>query len=620
MKNTALSEKPDTQGPRSGAQTKRARWLIFGALWLTLSAPAQWITQSISLKAGWNAVYLHVDVSYDTLDELIAFDVSNPIQEIWLWTPTPTTMQFVQSPQEPVDSGSQWASWKRFAAGGASRLQRLIGNAAYLVYVDTNTVAYTWTVKGKPVAPQYQWTTTGLNFLGFPTVPAGPPSFEAFLSLCPELQQNAEIYQYPGGELGTNNPARVFAQRTTPVTRGQAFWIRSGNLFNRYFSPFEIVWSGNNGIDFGQKLGVRSFRLRNLTAGALTVTVHLLPSESPPTGQASILGTPPLLVRGSLSAVDLTYAFTHLATTNSQGWTLPARGQNGSEIEVVLGLDRSMITSAPGELLAGVLRFTDSLGIAQVDAPVTATAGSSAGLWVGGVTVNQVGEYLKTYAATSEGLAVDTNGQYIVTGVNTNLGTVGRPFPLRLILHNPEAGGNAVLLQRVYCGLNANTNPVVATSESALHQSYLAQARRISASHLPWSRANTPWSFDGPLALSSTITAAVPLDYNDQASNPFVHTYHPDHDNLDSKFATQLDPGAESYSVQRVIQLEVVMPGEDFASRTETGQALSGNYSETITVLGLPRAGNTNDTRVFETRGTFGLNRIAEIPTLTTVP
>lgn len=620
MKNTDHSRKPGAQGPRPGAQTGRAGCLIFGVWLLTLSAQAQWISQSIGLKAGWNAVYLHVDASYDTLDERIAFDASNPIQEIWLWTPTPTTMQFVQSPQEPVDSGSQWASWKRSAAGGASRLQRLIGNAAYLVYVDTNTVSYTWTVKGKPVAPHYQWTTTGLNFLGFPTVSAAPPSFETFLNLCPELQQNAEIYQYPGGELGPNNPARVFALRTTPVTRGKAFWIRSGNLFNRYFSPFEIAWSGDNGIDFGEKLGVRSFRLRNLTAGALTVTVHLLPSESPPAGQTNIMGTPPLLVRGSLSPVNLTYAFTELATTNSHSWTLPAKGQSGSEIEVVLGLDRSTITSAPGELLAGVLRFTDSLGVAQVDAPVKATAGSSAGLWVGGVTVNQVGEYLKTYARTGAGLAVDTNGQYMVTGINTNLGAVGRPFPLRLILHNPETSGNAVLLQRVYCGMDANTNPVVATSESALNRSYLAQARRISAAHLPWSRDNTPWTFDGPLALSSTITTTVSLDYNDQASNPFVHTYHPDHDNLDSRFATQLDPGAESYSVQRVIQLEVVMPREDFASRTETGQMLSGNYSETITVLGLPRAGNTNDARVFETRGTFGLNRIAETPTLTTVP
>ncbi len=617
MKTILHSPKSGVHHRCPAVRARRVGGLILGSLLLTCTIQAQWITQSINLNAGWNAVYLHVDASYDTLDEQVVFDSSNPIQEIWLWMPTPTTMQFVQSPQEPVDTGSQWASWKRSAADRPSLLQRLIGNAAYLIYT---TNSYTWSVKGKPVAPRYQWTTTGLNFLGFPTVPVSPPSFDSFLSLCPELQQNAEIYQYPGGELGPNNPARVFALRTTPVTRGKAFWIRSGNLFNRYFSPFEIVWSGENGIAFGQKLGVTSFRLRNLTTSNLTVTAQLLASEAPPPDQTNTVGPPPLLVRGSLSTLNLTYAFTNLATTNSHSWTLPAKGQNGSEIEVVLGLDRSTITNAPGELLAGVLRFTDSMGVAQVDAPVTATVGSSAGLWVGGVTVSQVGEYLKTYAQEGAGLAVDTNGQYIVTGVTTNLGAVGRPFPLRLILHNPETGGNAVLLQRVYYGLDANTNVAVATSESALNRSYLAQARRISASHLPWSRVNAPWSFDGPLALSSTITATVPLDYNDQASNPFVHTYHPDHDNLDSKFATHLGPGAESYSVQRVIRLEVVMPREDFSSRTETGQALSGNYSETITVLGLPRAGDTNDTRVFETRGTFSLNRIAEIPTLTTVP
>lgn len=620
MKNTDLSEKPGSQGMRPGVPTSRVGWLILGSLLLTISVQAQWITQSVNLKAGWNAVYLHADASYDTLDEQIAFDSGNPIQEIWLWTPIPTTMQFVQSPREPVDSGSQWASWKRTAAGGSSLLQRLIGNAAYLVYVDPNTASYTWKVKGKPVAPHYQWTTTGLNLLGFPTVSVSPPSFDSFLSPCPELLQNAEIYQYLGGELEANNPARVFALRTIPVTRGKAFWIRSGNLYNRYFSPFEIVWSGNDGIDFGERLGVASFRLRNLTASSLTVTAQLLASETPPPGQTGIVGPPPLLVRGSLSTVDLTHAFTHLTTGDSHSWTLPAAGQNGSEIEVVLGLDRSTITSAPGELLAGVLRFTDSLGLAQVDAPVTASAGSSAGLWVGGVTVNQVGQYLKSYEHTSDGLVVDTNGQYVVTGVNTDLGAVGRPFPLRLILHNPEAGGNAVLLQRVYCGLDASTNPVVATCESALNRSYLAEARRISASHLPWSPDNTPWSFDGGLALGSTITTTVPLDYNDQASNPFVHTYHPDHDNLDSKFAAPLDQGAESYSVQRVIQLEVVLPGEDFTNRTQTGQTLSGNYSESITVFGLPRAENTNDTRVFETRGIFSLNRISETTPLTTLP
>jgi hypothetical protein len=603
----------------------RQPWAIGGVvlfLWLSLSAQAQWVTQTNCLKAGWNAIYLHVDVSYDTLDNQLrnvpANSPNTHITEVWLWTPASSTMQFITSPQNPV-VGSQWICWNRQAANGASLLQGLIANAAYLVRADADCI---WSVKGKPVAPRYQWTTTGLNFLGFPTVtaPVTTPDFEHFLTPAPELYQNAEIYQYIGGDLGSNNPVRVYAVRGTPVTRGQAFWIRSGNVFNRYFGPFEVVWSGGNGIDYGQSLGSASFRLRNLTTSELTVTVRLVKSEGAPTGQTTIVGTPPLLVRGSLSTIDLTYQFATLSENGSYSWTLPGQGQPGSEIEVVLGLDRSAIQSNPGELLAGVLRFTDSLNFAQVDAPVAASAGSSAGLWVGGVSVNQVGEYLKTYARdTTDSLLIDDQGHYIVSEINTNIGSVGRPFPLRLIIHNPESSGNAVLLQHVFYGLDAMSNAVVATTESALNPNYLNQARRISATHLPWTTNNTTWAFNGRLGLSANLKATVQLGFNDQASNPFVHTYHPDHDNLDDTFTTPLKQGAESYSVNREIRLQVVVPSNDFGSRTSTGQTLSGNYSETITVLGLDRSGSP-DTRTFESRGFFSLNRIAENPTLTTAP
>ena len=49
---------------------------VVGLLAAALPAPAQWVTQSISLKSGWNAVYLHVDPSYDTLDNQIAADAT----------------------------------------------------------------------------------------------------------------------------------------------------------------------------------------------------------------------------------------------------------------------------------------------------------------------------------------------------------------------------------------------------------------------------------------------------------------------------------------------------------------------------------------------------------------
>ena len=592
-----------------------ALWSV--VLWSVVPARAQWVTQTISLKAGWNAVYLHVDPSYSPLNTLVGADLSNPILEVWRWAPPSSTLQFVQSPQQPVE-GAQWMSWTRNSTD-TQLLQTLVGNSAYLVRVATNVSTYTWTIKGRPLPPAYTWTTTGLNFLGFPTVPVNPPAFDSFLSQVPDLQLNAEIYWYPGGELGAGNPARVYAMRNSKVNRGQAYWIRAGTVYNNYFAPFQLAISGSSGVNYRDSLSVFSFRLRNLAATNLTVNLGLVASETPPTGQTNIVGPPALWVRGALNTTNLTYSYTRLAVGGSHSWTLPAQGLSGSDIEVVLGLDRTTMSSSVGSLYAGVLRLTDSLGFAQVDMPVAAQVASSAGLWVGAASVSQVGQYLKSYSRGGDNQAVaDTNGQYIVTGINTNLGPVPQAFPLRLIVHNPEVGaGNAVLLQRAFVGMDAWTNAIVALSESSLNVSTISQARRISAAHLPWSATNRCWTFDGALGQASNLTTSVTLDYADQASNPFLHTYHPDHDNLDPAFKNQLAQGAESYTMRRDITLSMQPTAGGSASFANSAQSLSGIYAETITVSGLARAGGANDTRVFHVQGAFSLNRITSIPTLT---
>jgi len=607
-----------------GASPRPWAWDVAGpiacaVLLSGVSIQAQWLTESLTLTNGWNAVYLHVDASYDTLEHLVGDDLNNPITEVWAWVPNPTTLQYVKDPQEPVSTGTQWLSWIRNSSDSQT-LARLRGNAAYLVRVSSSVSTYTWQLKGKPLAPAYQWTITGLNFLGFPTVPSGPPNFEDFLAQVPDLQQNAEIYQYVGGDLGSSNPKRVYAMRTTPVTRGQAYWIRAGTVYNRYFAPFEVVVSSSSGINFGDHISTTSFRLRNLTARELTVTLTLVPSESPPPGQTAIVGVPPLLIRGALNLTNLTYGYTNLPPASPRTWTLAPKGTEGSEAEVVLGLNRSAMTGEVGSLFSGILRFTDSLGFAQVNVGVSANVGSRSGLWVGNAVVTEVGHYLKSYERDSSGNPVtDTNGQYIVTGINSSLGTVAHPYSLRLIVHNPESG-NAVLLQRVYIGTDANTNTVVANQQSALNQATLGKARRISATHLPWSSANQGWTFNSRFDSSTNLSTTVSLSFDDHASNPFLHTYHPDHDNLDAEFKNALAQGTESYTVQREIQLVVMPPGDDFQSLTSAGDLITGQYAESIKFIGLARAGGTYDTRTFEVRGGFVLRRIAETPTLTHVP
>jgi hypothetical protein len=585
---------------------------LFVLLWLgiSLTARAQWLTQSIVIKPGWSAIYLHVDASYESLNALVGADAANPIVEIWRWQAPATTVQYITSPEAPLTTSSDWARWKRDDSSAAVTLGTLTPNTAYLVH-SAATTNFVWRVKGRPAVPNYTWTTTGLNFLGFPTSPANAPPLDLFLSPAPEFSGAAQIYRYPGGELGPDNPALVFAPHAVPVRRGEAFWIRSGSVFNDYFGPFEVSLGSSDGINFGGIGSEYGFHLRNPSSTNVTVTLNLLPSENPPAGQPGIAGTPPILVRGALNDTNLTYGYTDLTRTAAH-WTLPPKGQPGSDITVVLGVNRSALADTEGALYAGILRFTDSLGYEQVDAAVSAESASSAGLWVGQAQVSQVASYLKSYQRDAGGKPVmNADGSYAVTNVNTRLGPVAQAFPLRLILH--DNGTNVVLLQRVYYGQDVDSNLVVATGQSALDPAHLDAARRISSVTLPWSSANVPWPFaGGRLASGNTLTTTVNLAYDDQASNPFLHTYHPDHDNLDATFQNELPRGAESYDITRTITLTIDPENDDFTSLTRAGQAFSGQYSENLTLLGTGSA-----SRTFHVSGHFSINRISPVARLT---
>jgi hypothetical protein len=139
---------------------------------------------------------------------------------------------------------------------------------------------------------------------------------------------------------------------------------------------------------------------------------------------------------------------------------------------------------------------------------------------------------------------------------------------------------------------------------------------------LPWRRDddNAGWRFDGRLIDDVTVTAQVRTDFSDQAANPFLHTYHPDHDNLDRRFENEQRQGFESYTLVRDIRLTLSPPGDDFTSRVTRGQRLLGDYAETIQVQGIARDGGPTDSRNFEVRGVFRLDRISDIPRLTSPP
>lgn len=616
---------------------------------LQFNCAAQWVTQSIDLHPGWNAVFLHVDLSHTDL-KFVQNDASSPIMEIWMWRPAPSTIQFFQDPQDPVGTGTQWGFWQRSTPANAT-LSSLVGDSAYLVFV-AGTSNYTWNLLGKPVVPGNRWSGDGQNLIGFSTPSANAPALDAFFSPVPEFRRGLEVYHYPGGESGSPQTERVFPFMfsSKKLVRGQAFWMRNLDTFNRYSGAFDLALASRSGINFGESGGQTSFRIRNQTKAAVTVTVKLLASEAAPSGQTSIAGTPPLLIRGALNTTNLSYGYTSLNQGGSFQWTLSAAGSLGSDVEVVLGVNRAAMSGAEGALFGGLLQFTDSLGYSQLDVPVSAKITSSAGLWVGNAAVSHVGHYLHKYAkATNEthmaailtslgrsngngtnyvldagtGLIIvqtATSGAYLSTNLVTDSGAVVRPATLRLIVHNPTGAANARLLQQVFYGADKSSNTVVSTTQSALHPDLLSYARRITAPHLPWTPSNQSWAFNGRLRSSGGITTEVVTGYDDQASNPFLHTYHPDHDNLDATFSSKLPLGQESFEIRRSLTLTSTPPLDDFKSLTSSGGVLSGTYVETITLVGAENTKGGNDQRQFVSSGVFSLNRISDVGTLTTSP
>lgn len=583
-------------------RTFKTSLLLAAVILSTMTVKAQWQTQTVTLKPGWNAVYLHVDLQHETLANLLG---STPVTEVWLWKPDLSSLQFVTSPNDPLDTNSRWLSWKKAAPLDAT-ISSFIGNAAYLIRLDEAEGSdYALNLKGKPVPPTYNWSSDGANFLGFSTVPVGAPSFYNFFEPMSELRSStsSEIYKYVGGSI-SNNPKRIFNLRSEIVERGKAFWVRAKGVYNRYFAPFALDLQSSSGVGFGDQSSTYRIRLSNNTSNELTVSLADFASEAVPSGQTAIVAAPEIMVRGELDHETREYAFTRLSDEDSS-WILAPQGSEGSVVEILLGLDRSDMTGASGGLFAGLLRFTDSLGYAQYDLPVSATKGDSSGLWVGEAAVSQVRHDLSFF---------ERNGDDVVlTGTDTEFGPVARAFRLRVIIH-VDADGNAMLLQRVYSGLDDALNPVLTIRQGNLNAESFELARRISAPHLPFTEDAVPWALTGgAFALGETLSTTVTLGADDHRSNPFLHAYHPDHDNQNATFSASLAPGIESFSVSRTLNLEFKAGGSGFAALTAGSIELGGDYSESIVL-----SGSGPDSNSYEVQGTFLLTRISDNPTLLT--
>jgi len=204
-------------------------------------AQAQWITQSVRLKPGWNAVYMHVDAGHTSLDAMTQAG-EHPVVEVWRWNSRSGAAQFVNSQEDRILPNSLWTTWS--GSGEApNSLRRMTGNAAYLVR-SAATSEFLWEIKGKPRLPSNRWSLDGLNFVGFPVRSDVTSSFADYFSQLPgDLLRDAEVYRYSGDAVGVATPRRLssFQQGSEFFSRGEAFWVRGNNdALNKHLSPLQI--------------------------------------------------------------------------------------------------------------------------------------------------------------------------------------------------------------------------------------------------------------------------------------------------------------------------------------------------------------------------------------------
>jgi len=556
------------------ARSLRALCLIaLGSLLFAATAHAQWQNTTYTLKGGWNSIYLHGDASYASLETIFASQTA--VQEVWRWNPNPDQVQFTTSQLIPTAGTAEWTTWVR--GGSSNSLVQLMGQTAYLVKcVGTTSNSYSVTIPQKVLPPSANWVRNGANLMGFPSLKNGGlyPTMGSYFATFPAaIASNVKIYKYVGGDLGPGNPLQVFSTSTERLDRNQAYWFDS-KVVGDFYAPIEISLSNGSGIDFGRTGSTVTMRLLNRSSTVSTVTIAPVSSSNAPTGQEEITASVPLRRRTFDTATS-----SWIETTISAAFT-EVVGPNAA-VELTFGIDRAAMAGGSNAFYASMLRLTASSNLYEILLPVTARKASLAGLWLGDAVVGGVESKTAGYTGTA----------------------TAQTYNLRYIVHVDDAGSARVLSQ-VYLGQLAGESPQqgICTAESALSVADKASARRIVAAHLPLDRVLD----GGTMALGGSMSCTISTPFNDPTS-PFVHQYHPDHDNKSG--TTALEAGQESYDLGRAVTFAISASAPAGVPATGYGSSvIAGDYTEVLTGL---RKDSVTVT------GTFTLRRVSEIGVLT---
>lgn len=575
----------------------RFRWfsffapLLVGALLFARPAQAEWGVQTLQLNPGWNAVFVEVQPEDNRCEAIFA---GLPVKTVWYWNRKTPMKQFIQDPSELLPKPADWLLYypKGEARAFLTDLFRITSGEPYLIEVG-GSEPVTLTLEGVVSAAQPRWVPDSFNFTGFHVNPNKGVKFKDFVKYDDALA-GQEVYRVqPDGKSVKVNP------ETESVAAGVAYWMYCKGP-STYAGPFAVEPPVLTGLDFGKDATERPLVFKNNTSAPRELTLRVVPSLR--AGTKSRDKETGLTVAG-----DVALSYKRLLAWQPLEGELKFTVQPNSSEQLELAMRRAALESG---VLDGESQFESVIEVSDSEGgffrlPVKGVVEESrAGLWVGNVSLTKVSETerpndLTTTAAPS-------------------------PFEFRIIVHVDE-DGDATLLQKVYLmqvqEVLDNQDPpnvidparyVLLTRDDLVPQ-YTGVSlrdgqvvgRRITS---PVFSFRNPVSLVGGVTPGTSLTGTIQVNYDD-ALNPFVHKFHPDHDNLNERFeATPLGEGVESFTFVREITLSFTEQDPEALGLPEWGYNLiGGTYREDVTGV---------HKRKIRTEGTFTLTRVSDVAVL----
>ena len=553
-------------------------------------------TQTFELQPGWNAVYLEVRPEPNDAESVFG---GLPLASAWTWNPRVGKVEFIDDPDERLIDSPAWQGYfpRPRPESVLTNLFAVQANRAYLLKLEGSSPVV-WSVTGRPEVQRPAWVPDSFNLTGFFVDPAIPVSFGSYLE--PSAAHAGQpIFRLVGG-LWQQVPS------STQIRSGEAYWVYCDGP-SSYAGPIAVDLDGGKALEFGGGVDELRLRVRNLAdypvaarlaqvGGATPVPLSIFRFDAD-TGE---LSWPALPANLSLPVDDGGELLIDLAPRRAE-LTAPVAG---SLLELRDGFGFRRFVAVTAKTVFAPPEFELRRGESGLSDFAAKSNHPLAGLWAGSVLLRRVSQ-----AQT---------GSLTTTPVDGD-------FRFRILVH-VDAVGTARLLKEVIQLWKEGTripdpeNPgllivdepghfVLLTDDSLIPQFEGATLRdgepvgyRISTLAYDFEPQSVVMS--GSFGVTGSLAVVLSLDATDR-TNPFLHRYHPDHNNLDERYLSFVE---EAFAVTRNITLE-------FSSQEPFGRVLA-NYGEGViggTYRELVSGLHRNDIAV---EGPFLLRRVSTRPVL----